>query len=430
MTTLDAAPRPVLTGTHTVAVLGMGYVGLPTALALWRENTRILGIDASPERLAVIAEGAADLLPADRLLLRNARHDPRFVLTTDPDRMAEADTVLICVPTPVDACRTPDLGPLRAVCADVVRSARPGQTLVLTSTTYLGCTRELLADPLRDRGLRAGTEVFIAFSPERIDPGRAEHTQVETPRVVGGITPECTRRAAELLALFSPDPHIVDSPEIAELTKLYENSFRAVNIALANELAGICGTFGIDPIAVTEAAATKPYGYMPFYPGPGVGGHCIPCDPHYLLWQLRAARHPTPLLNSAMEAIAARPGQVVARALTVLSDAGHAAAGARVLVVGVSYKPGVADIRDSPARQIIGGLVERGARVSYHDPLVDSFPSADGVLLRGVSLPQQQNWDLVLVHTLHEGIDYDWLADCPLVLDASYRLPRTTGLLV
>lgn len=260
------------------------------------------------------------------------------------------------MPTPVDRHLVPDLGALSAACASVVEHAVPGQLLMLTSTTYVGTTRDLLVEPLTARGFVVGEDIFVAFSPERIDPGNARHTQDTTPRVVGGTGRETTDRAAAVLARTAPSVHVLPSPEAAEMTKLWENTFRAVNIALANEFAENCRTLGIDPIPVIEAAATKPYGFMPFYPGPGVGGHCIPCDPHYLLWQLRAERTASPVIEAAMTAIAGRPGMVVRRVRELLGERGLATVGARVLVVGIAYKPGVADLRESPALEIIEEL--------------------------------------------------------------------------
>jgi UDP-N-acetyl-D-glucosamine dehydrogenase len=344
-----------------------------------------------------------------------------LTLTTETSALSTMDAVLICVPTPLDAHLVPDLTALRGACAAVVESARPGQTIVLTSTTYVGCTRELLVDPLRLRGLVAGQDVFVAFSPERIDPGSPDHLPVNTPRVVGGVTAECAERAILALAKTAQSVYPVSSPEAAELTKLLENTFRAVNIALANEFAGIARRFDIDVVEVIDAAATKPYGFMPFNPGPGVGGHCIPCDPHYLLWQLKANRMPAPLTEAAMAAIAARPRAVVTRAEAVLALTGLPLAGARILIVGVAYKPAVSDVRESPALEIIDELVRGGAFVSYTDAMVDSLLTSAGPLLSTDDFTPG-SWDLVIAHTLHPSVDHSWIGRAPLVLDASYQL--------
>jgi UDP-N-acetyl-D-glucosamine dehydrogenase len=398
----------------------MGYVGLPTALGLHSGGLRILGIDVSTDRLRTIGSGEPDLIGADQHRLFMARRDSRFELTDDASRLAEADAVIVCVPTPLDRHLTPDLGALRGACAALVDNARKGQTFILTSTSYVGTTRQLLVDELVARNFTVGVDIFVAFSPERIDPGNADHTQNQTPRVVGGTTPACTAHAKQVLGLITPLLHEVSSIEAAELTKLYENSFRAVNIALANEFAEICGTMSLDPIEITNAAATKPYGFMSFFPGPGVGGHCIPCDPHYLLWQLRKVRAQAPLISQAMNLIANRPRHVVDRAIETLSNAGRGTAGARIVVVGVTYKPGVQDLRESSALEIIELLAARGAKVSYHDPLVDSVLLANGSRVEGVVDPHGADWDLALVHTVHPGHDYEWVRRCPIVLDATY----------
>lgn len=406
-----AVERPSLdTTTEPVAVLGLGYVGLPTALALMDAGTAVTGIDTSPARLDAIRARDVDLLPHDHRRLEAALGLPNFRLTGEAAALAEARTVVVCVPTPVDAGRRPDLTALRRACGGVVERANPGQTIVLTSTSYVGTTRELLVEPLRARGLEPGREVCVAFSPERVDPGNAAHEQESVPRVLGAVTERCADAAASVLGRIATRLHRVSSPEAAELTKLQENTFRAVNIALANELDDACQAFGLDPIEVTDAAATKPYGYMPFYPGAGVGGHCIPCDPHYLL----AGGIEAPLIERAMRSIDERPARVVRRAETLL---GGGTRGRRVLVLGATYKPGVRDVREAPAVEIIRLLRERGADVAYHDPLVPEL-DAD---LRSVPDPGAADWELVVVCTLHPGADLGWLAACPLVLDPTGR---------
>jgi UDP-N-acetyl-D-glucosamine dehydrogenase len=425
-----AAAAPVVAGPRTdsatLGVVGLGYVGLPTALAYVAGGGRVIGYDVSEPRRTAIAHGEVDLLPRDLDRLAALQGDDRLAVTGDAERLAEADAIIVCVPTPVDHHLTPDLTALRAACRVVVERARPGQLLVLTSTTYVGTTRDLLDGPLRERGLVPGVDVHVAFSPERIDPANVDFPVEATPRVVGGLTPACTRRAADVLRRTAPVVHEVSSPEVAEMTKLHENTFRAVNIAYVNEMADVCQRLGLDVTEVIGAAATKPYGFMPFNPGPGVGGHCIPCDPHYLLWQLRADRAEAPVVDATMRAIAARPGRVVRRGREVLAEAGIPLAGAQVLVVGVSYKPGVADVRESPALEIIERFRRGGAEVSYVDPYVDHVALEDG-LLAGTDHPWRRAWDLVLVHTLHPGEDVHWLSHAGRVLDATYRLPAGVG---
>ncbi|MFJ5772713.1 nucleotide sugar dehydrogenase [Streptomyces sp. NPDC093094] len=426
LTTEKALPVP--SGLGSVAIVGMGYVGLPTALGLHAAGVRVVGIDRDAGRLRAIEARTVDLIESDHRQLARSLEQDGFELTTEAARMGEADVVIVCVPTPVDRHLLPDLGVLQGACDEVVRYARAGQTLVLTSTSFVGTTTRMLVEPLMDRGFTVGTDLFVASSPERIDPGNVTHTQRDTPRVVGGVTGECAERAARVIGLLSRVTHQVGSPEVAEMTKLYENTFRAVNIALANEFADICAGFSLDPMEVIEAAATKPYGFMPFHPGPGVGGHCIPCDPHYLLWQLRATRTAAPLVSQAMTAIAERPLAMVDRMLGVLSDAGKGFAGSSVLVVGVSYKPGVLDVRSSSALEIMDGLTRRGAKVEYYDPLVTRLTLPGGVSMDSIVEPAEHDWDLVLIHTVQPGHDYSWIADCPLVLDATYRfVPAGAG---
>ena len=415
---------------QAVAVIGLGYVGLPTALGLHGRWQRIIGIDISGERLAAIGARQADLADVDRPRLAAALADGSLELTSEPAAAAAADTVIICVPTPVDDTREPDLTALRGACESVVAHARPGQTIILTSTTYVGTTNDLLTGPLRARGLLAGQDVFVAFSPERIDPGNPDHVQRETPRVVGGVTPGCATRAARVIATLTDHVYLVSSPGAAEATKLYENVFRAVSLALANEFADACGVLGLDPIEVTLAAGTKPYGFLGVFPGPGVGGHCIPCDPHYLLWQLGGQGRPAPLIEQAMRSIDRRPERVAERAGEVLAAAGRPGlAGARVMVVGAAYKAGVQDLRESPALSLMASLASQGAEVVYYDPLVPRLTLPDGQTLTSVTAPSGNDHDIAVIHTLHPGVNYAWLADFPSVLDATYQadsLPNRT----
>ncbi|MDQ3887197.1 MAG: nucleotide sugar dehydrogenase [Actinomycetota bacterium] len=398
----------------------MGYVGLPTALALVESGSSVIGYDISEARLAAIKTGAVDLAPADQARLEHHLGSDPFVLTTNPAVLASVDTVMVCVPTPIDPHFTPDLTALSSACETVIKYAVPHQLIILTSTTYVGATRQLLVEPLSAHGFEIGKDVFVAFSPERIDPGNASFDHSAVPRVIGAVTKACQDRAVAMLERVTSAVHPVSSPEAAEITKLLENSFRAVNIALVNEFAEVCGYWGLDVIEVIEAAATKPFGFMPFYPGPGVGGHCIPCDPHYLLWQLRARRARLPVTEAAMTAIALRPRLIVDRARQVLADSGHTLSGARVLVAGVTYKPGVSDLRGSPALEIMVALQQEGAEVAFTDPLVGSVHLA-GREVAGVTDAHEQSWDLVVVHTQHPGADYSWLSRHPRVLDTTYR---------
>lgn len=419
-TAMSEDRRPV------VAVLGLGYVGLPTALSLVGSGVRVLGVDSSPTRVADIAAGDVDAASVAPDQLAAAMRTERFELHGDPEVLSAADAVIICVPTPVDPTWVPDVSALDRACAAVVEHARPGQLIILTSTTYVGCTRALLAVPLEARGFTVGHDINVAFCPERLNPGSTSHAHDEVTRVIGGVTQRCTDAAEKLLELISPSVHVVSTPEAAELSKLIENTFRAVNIALVNEFAEASRVLGVDAIEALEAAASKPYGFMAFQPGPGVGGHCIPCDPHYLLWRLRAEQVHSPLIEQAMATLAARPVLVAERAEEMLASRGIPLDGARISLVGLSYKPGVKDVRESPALILADALRQRGAVVTAHDPVVgrDVDDSAGRPISNGHH-PSPDAIDLVIVMTLHPGVDHSWLASAPLVLDTSYRLDRT-----
>jgi UDP-N-acetyl-D-glucosamine dehydrogenase len=421
--------RPRAHRAFDVAVVGLGYVGLPTALAFHAGGSHVVGLDISTTRLGDIRSESVDVVASDAARLRGALNSTAFEISDDLDLLSGAAGVLVCVPTPIDEHLTPDLRPLRNACAAVVRRVSPGQVIVLTSTTYAGCTRDLLVEPLAQRGFEVGRDVFVAFSPERIDPGNTIHAHEDVPRVVGGVTPACTERAAALLQRYVREVHRVGSPEAAELTKLLENTFRAVNIALANEVADVCRHLGVSAAEVIDAAATKPFGFMPFYPGPGVGGHCIPCDPHYLLWQLRAERKDAPVISSAMTSIALRPNAVHQRALELLADRGIALRDSRVLVLGITYKADIADVRESPALTIIESLRRAGSHVDFHDPLVATVDLAGDTVI-GVSGAGSGAYDLVIVHSLHSRLDPAWLDTAPVVLDTTFRLahPKAVAL--
>lgn len=424
---VDAAPAAISRiarpdhGVPCIAIVGLGYVGLPTALAFYAAGYQVLGVEVDGGRRRRIASVAVDLIESDRVRLQTAVADPRFGVVAGGDALTHADVVVVCVPTPVDRRQVPDTTALDTACAQVVAAARAGQLIILTSTSYVGCTRELLVEPLRARGLHPGRDVHVAYCPERIDPGRADHDHQETPRVVGGSSPACSEAAARILGTVSGGIHVVSSPEAAEMSKLVENSFRAVNIALANEYADVADAFSLDATEVIDAAATKPYGFMAFRPGPGVGGHCIPCDPHYLLWQLRESRLSAPVIEHAMVAINGRPVRVAERALAALARAGVRAQGARIVLVGLAYKSGVQDVRESPAAAIAAVLRRAGVEVSAWDPHVEGeLIDEDGVLVPNGLPPEHV--DLAMVLTVHPDVDHRWLASVPAVMDASYQL--------
>lgn len=404
--------------TFDVAIIGLGYVGLPTALGFREAGCTVVGIDSSPERLIDIHALDVDLIPEDRERLADQAGCDELLMSLRPEMMSLAEAILICVPTPVTAWHEPDLTYLRAACEQVVANAREGQVIILTSTSYVGTTTELLITPLQQKGFAVGRDLHVAFSPERIDPGNRGHRQRDIPRVVGGATMECAQAAAKVLTGTASKIEVVSSTGAAEMAKLWENTFRAVNIAFANEMSDLCSDLGLNVMEVVQAAATKPYGFMPFFPGPGVGGHCIPCDPHYLLDRVAFPEKVAPVVSSAMKAIAARPIAVVDRALDMLNAMERR--GLRVLISGVAYKGGVADVRDSPALAIITGLRDERIAVDYYDPFVETLTIA-GEEMTGITQVQEQ-YDLVIVHTAHP-IDMGWVRTQPLVLDCTYRLP-------
>lgn len=418
-----AAPQRAhrLAAEHDVAIVGLGYVGLPTALAFHAAGARVVGIDVSTARLDAIARGGVDLLLSDLDRLRLANDDASFVTTSSPSALACAAGVVVCVPTPVDQCLIPDLTLLRGACDMVVAHAVPGQVIILTSTSYVGSTADLLIEPLRKRGFTVGHDIHVAFSPERIDPGNTVHLQEDVPRIIGGATEACTQAAVRILSVYAKRVHTVSSTRAAEMTKLLENTFRAVNIAFANEVADVCRELSVDVTEVIDSAATKPFGFMAFRPGPGVGGHCIPCDPHYLLWQLRGLRSQAPLTEQAMTSIARRPGLIVDRAAQVLAGHGQSLATARVLVMGITYKPDIEDVRESPAVEILERLHAAGALVGYHDPMVPTLRSGPLDLV-SLARPSLFSSDLVIMHTRHSTMDLGWLSAHRLVLDATYSL--------
>ncbi len=411
-----------------VAVVGLGYAGLPSAIALRRAGLRIVGIDTSSSRLGDIRSGQAEISQGDREDLRAHLSDQDFVLTDELEAVHAADRVLICVPTTVSPQGHPNCEALARTCAAIVRHARAGQTLVLTSTTHVGSTRELLVEPLAQRGMCVGEDVFVAFSPERIDPGAGDREQLRCTRVVGAVTETCFGHAAELLRPICQELHRVSSPAAAEMVKLYESSFRAVNIALAFEMADVCRTHALDPIEVTDAAATKPFGFMAHYPSAGVGGHAVGVDPHHLLQPLRERGRPATLTEEAMRTVAARPRRVAQRAHELLLRSGRHLRDVRVLVVGVTYKPGVADCAHAPAVEIISRLQAEGVRVDFHDPLVRAL-RVDGEPMHGVDPDPRrdasgfgpEDYELVIVVGVQPGYDYGWLRRCPQVLDCTYR---------
>jgi len=395
-------------------VIGLGYVGLPLAVAFARAGCEVVAVDVDAERVRAVADGESYIEDVPSEQLREA--GGRIQASTRYASLGQTEAVLICVPTPLSANREPDLGPLIAATRALAEVLQAGQLVVLESTTYPGTTRERVKPILEESGLQAGRDFHLAFSPERVDPGRRDFTLRNTPKVIGGLTEDCARRARELYGLVCEELVPVSSPEAAELTKLLENIFRSVNIALVNELALLTDRMGIDIWEVVEAAASKPYGFMRFEPGPGMGGHCLPVDPFYLSWRAREFDMVTEFVELAGKVNQQMPYHCVAKAQRALNDACLAVKGARIAVLGVSYKPGVGDTRESPALKIIALLQELGGEVRYHDPHV---PALGALGLESVALEEAlDDADLALIVTAHPGVDHALAAErARVVLD-------------
>jgi len=389
-------------------VIGLGYVGLPLAVELAEAGYRVIGFDVSRRVVDGINAGCSHIMdvPSDRLSPFVAKG--QLVATDDPLKLAEADAVSVCVPTPLSKTKDPDISFVMAAAQSLDKAVRKGQLVVLESTTYPGTTRELFLPVFERHGLKVGVDAFLAFSPERVDPGNPQWHTRNTPKVVGGLTDACLRVA---LAMYGPvfDRLVpVSSPEAAELTKLLENTFRSVNIGLVNEMAIVCDKLGVDVWEVIEAAASKPFGFMKFTPGPGLGGHCIPIDPHYLAWKMRGLNYKTRFIDVAAEVNSEMPVFWVRKVAERLNQEAKALKGSRILVVGVAYKKDIDDLRESPALDVIRLLAVQGAEVQYHDPYVKELRE-DGRTWRSVPLTGEtvRLMDCVVIVTDHSSLDYN-----------------------
>ena len=398
-----------------VGIIGLGYVGLPLAVAFAEEDVDVVGLDVDHRVVEGIARGESSVedVPSERLA---PLVGDRISVTSDHAQLADCDAVVICVPTPLAHQREPDLAYVDSAGRSLAAVLREGQLVVLESTTYPGTTRDRLMPLLEESGLKAGTDFNVAFSPERIDPGRTDHTIRSTPKLVGGLTSACLDRATELYSLICDEIVPLSSPEAAELTKLLENIFRSVNIAMVNELAMLADRMDIDIWEVIDAAATKPYGFMRFEPGPGMGGHCLPIDPFYLAFKAREYDFPTEFIELAGKINQQQPHFCVDKIVRALNDVGRPARGSRVLMLGVSYKAGVGDLRESPALRIGRLLRDLGAEISYHDPHVPEVPELG---LSSAPLDEAlEACDVACVVTAHPEVDYEAVvAAAPLVVD-------------
>jgi UDP-N-acetyl-D-glucosamine dehydrogenase len=397
----------------SVGVVGLGYVGLPLAVAFAEAGEDVIAVDLDPRKIAAITAGDSYIedIPSSRL----AAVREQITASTDYAPLTDAEAILVCVPTPLTANREPDLGPLQATTAALASVVRAGQLVVLESTTYPGTTRELLAPELeRVSGLTVGEDLNVAFSPERVDPGRTDFTLRNTPKVVGGLTDGCLQRALALYGKVCDQLVPVSTPEAAELTKLLENIFRSVNIALVNELAIVAERMGIDIWEVVDAAATKPYGFMRFEPGPGMGGHCLPVDPFYLTWRARQFHTATEFIELAGKVNQYMPDHCVERIELALNDAAKPIKGSKIAILGVAYKGGIGDTRESPALRIISTLTARGANLVYHDAFVPEL----GELVNTPLADALAGADAVVLVTAHPGLDHLAIArDAALFVD-------------
>jgi UDP-N-acetyl-D-glucosamine dehydrogenase len=408
--------------TAKVGVVGLGYVGLPLALTFREQGFPTLGVDIDPSKIDSIGQGRTYIKTITSERIQEANTSQKFEYTTDFAKLAVADAVIICVPTPLNANREPDMTFIENSARAVAKSLRPGQLVVLESSTYPGTTNEIVRPILEATGLRAGVDFFLAFSPEREDPGNPKFETRTIPKIVGGYTPQCLAHAKKLYESALERVVPVSSMEVAELAKLQENIFRCVNIALVNELKQLCHRMNIDVFEVIDAAATKPFGFMPFYPGPGLGGHCIPIDPYYLTWKAREYEFSTRFIELAGDINSNMPYYVVSRTIEAMSERGKAIKSSNVLVLGLAYKKNIDDVRESPSFRVIELLQKHGANVSYHDPFVPKTHKMrhHDVKLQSVELNPEtlRMFDAVVIVTDHDGIDYQKVVDgASLVID-------------
>lgn len=419
--------------TAKVAIIGLGYVGLPLAVEVARAGLDVIGFEISEKKVANVNAGHSDIDDIEDHVLGPLVQSGKIRATLDAKLMKEADCVAICVPTPLSKTKDPDVSYIVAAVDRVVPYLHSDMLVVLESTTYPGTTEELIRPKLEAGGLKAGIDFYLAFSPERVDPGNPKFGTKNTPRIVGGTTAQCTRVAKAFYSIFLDHVVTVSSTQAAETVKLLENTFRSVNIGLVNEVAQMCDRLNLDVWEIIDAAATKPFGFMPFYPGPGLGGHCIPIDPHYWSWKLKSLNYYARFIELAGDINSHMPEYVVDRIARALNDEGKSIKGSEILVLGVAYKRDISDVRESPSLDIIRLLHVRGAKVAYADPHVPSVKMEDGSLMHAVALSDEllAKSDCVAILTDHTGYDYaDICAKSRLVFDsrnATKKVPKGVG---
>ncbi|MCA9951151.1 MAG: nucleotide sugar dehydrogenase [Anaerolineales bacterium] len=407
-----------------LGIVGLGYVGLPLAVAFAQAGFNVVGIDVDANKVASLNSGQSYIEDVSSTVLQPLVHQGLLHASTDYADLAQVDTISICVPTPLRKTKDPDVSYIIDAADNIARYGGNGKLIVLESTTYPGTTEEVILPRLKTNGDQVGQDFFLAFSPERIDPGRTDYDIHTTPKVIGGATPTCLAVALALYGTVVAQPVPVSSTAAAEMVKLLENTFRAVNIGLVNEVALMCDKLGLNVWEVVQAAATKPYGFMPFYPGPGLGGHCIPIDPHYLSWKLRTLNYTARFIELAAEVNSHMPDYVVGKVADGLNNERKPINGSKILILGVAYKPNVSDVRESPALDIIHLLQERGADVIYHDPLVTDL-HAEGFPQMSIELTTEllNQTDCVVVVTDHAAYDWSWIVKhAPLLVDTRNAL--------
>jgi UDP-N-acetyl-D-glucosamine dehydrogenase len=412
-----------------VAVIGLGYVGLPLAVAAARAGHTVVGIDADADRVTKVNRGLSHVEDVEDSAVAGLLGERRLSASTSYSAAAGCDVAVIAVPTPIDRHRVPNLFYVRSAAGSIAAALAPGSLIVLESTTYPGTTEEVIVPALEQRGLRPGRDVFVGYSPERIDPSNGRFTIANTPKVISGLTEDCLQATAAFYATFVERLVPVSSLKAAEITKLFENIFRVVNIALANEFQVICDRFGIDVWEVIDACSTKPYGYLAFYPGPGLGGHCVPVDPFYLAWKAREVRAQTEFIELAGRINAAVPDYVVGKVAAALNSRQRSLSGSSVGILGVAYKKNTRDVRESPAVPIVEQLLAAGASISYHDPHVPEFP-VKGAELRSQPLTAEylSAQDCVLIVADHDAIDWGLVgANARTVVDTRNTLKKVSS---
>ncbi len=396
-----------------VGIIGLGYVGLPLSVELAKSGFKVIGFDISKEKVKLINAGKSDIDDISDDEVSQVVKSGNLVATLDPKKVAQMDTISICVPTPLSKTKDPDVSYILSAVNMIKKNMKKNVLVVLESTTYPGTTDELIKPILEEKGLKAGKDFYLAFSPERVDPGNPVYTTKNTPRVVGGITPSCTKVAKIFYEQSIPNIYAVSSTGAAEMVKLLENTFRSVNIGLVNEVALMCDRLGLDVWEIIDAAATKPFGFMPFYPGPGLGGHCIPIDPHYLSWKLKSLNYSARFIELAGDINSQMPEYVIHRITNLMSDRfAKSINKSKIVILGIAYKKNIKDVRESPALDVMRLLETKGAKIFYNDPFVPSIKWNDKIL-KSTKLTKTllNKADLTIILTDHTQYDYQWIVD-------------------